>query len=303
MGSTLALVTGASTLGCRSTAPEAPQRLKLATGPPGAVYRVVGATLAEALDTQLPRSNVTTVASRASTDNLDMLRAGEVDLGLCSLDAVVTAEGDVPSGITALGRIYDSHLHLYVLDDSPVQDLADLSGRRVSVGAQDSGTAFTGHRLIDQTELDLDVLQLDQADSAQALQNGEIDAAFSLTGIPTPAIRDLASQQQLRMVPLTQATERLSQAYPGPYAPATIPATAYPDVASAATVAVPNVLLTGPDLGAELARLVTDTVFGQAQAIGADRPEASQINVRTGIATEPVPLHPGAVQWFRDQKR
>ncbi|RCV47203.1 C4-dicarboxylate ABC transporter substrate-binding protein, partial [Marinitenerispora sediminis] len=37
-------------------------------------------------------------------------------------------------------------------------------------------------------------------------------------------------------------------------------------------------------------------------AIAADRPEAAHINVRTGIATGPVPLHPGAVRWFREQK-
>ncbi|MDS1269252.1 TAXI family TRAP transporter solute-binding subunit [Lipingzhangella sp. LS1_29] len=286
-----------------SEAATMPAELRLATGPPGAVYRVVGAALAEALEAHFPHMQVHTVPSRASTDNVDLLRAGEVDIGLSSLDAAATAHGAAPSEIRALGRIYDSHLHLVVPASSRVRSLDDVSNRRVSLGARDSGTEFTCQRLLDQAGVDVEVVRLDQADSARALHNGQIDAAFSLTGIPTPAILDLARERRLRLVALPEATDLLARIDPGPYAPGTIPATAYPGLASTPTVAVPNVLLARSRLTVDTARLVTGTVFSRAEAIGANRPEASQINVRTGIATGPLPLHPGAVAWFREQKR
>lgn len=285
------------------THPDLPDELRLATGPPGAVYRVVGSALAEALESRLGRTRVRTVPSRASTDNLALLHAGEVDMGLSSLDAALVADGEPPSRLSALGRIYDSHLHLVALADSPIRELADLAGRRVSFGARDSGTEFTCRRLVELAGVELDDVRMDQAESAHALRTGQIDAAFSLTGIPTPAIEDLASRQPVRVVALEEATELLADAYPGPYAPATVPATAYPGVASVPTVAVPNVLLARAGLAEYIAHLVTATVFGEAETIGAARPEASQINVRTGIATGPIPLHPGTMTWFREHKR
>ena len=43
----------------------------------------------------------------------------------------------------------------------------------------------------------------------------------------------------------------------------------------------------------------TGSIASGAEAV----PEAWQINVRTGISTASIPLHPGAAAWFRDRKR
>ncbi|MFC7326354.1 TAXI family TRAP transporter solute-binding subunit [Marinactinospora rubrisoli] len=279
-----------------------PARLVLATGPPGAVFREIGAALAELLDRRLPRTRVTALPSSASTENLRLLRERRAHIGFSSLDAAVGESGEPPAGLSALGRVYDSHLHLVVAADSPIDSFADLAGRRVSFGAKESGTEFTVRRLAELTGLDVRAVHMDQAASADALTAGEIDALFSLTGIPTPAVSRLAERSQIRFVPLREEANRLADAYPSTYIPATIPATAYPGVAACDTVAIPNLLVARDDLAEEVAYVVAKTVFTESAAIAADRPEAAHINVRTGIATGPVPLHPGAVRWFREQK-
>ncbi|MEV4893230.1 TAXI family TRAP transporter solute-binding subunit [Nonomuraea sp. NPDC055795] len=284
-------------------------RLRLATGPAGAVYRRIGGALAEHVSRQVPGVTMSTVPSGASTDNIRMLRNGEVHLGLSSLDALITADGGAPPGLSAVCRLYDSHLHLVVMAGSPVRALRDLVGKRVSLGARDSGTEFTSRRVLELSRVAAEARLLSQAESAAALRDGAIDAMFSLTGVPTPAITELALRHRVRLIPLDSQVDALFTAFPGPYSPGTIPATAYAGVPATPAVAVPNVLLVRDDVAADLVYAIADTVFTHTRAItggGSSGPEAVpeawHINVRTGISTGPVPLHPGAAAWFRDRK-
>jgi TRAP transporter TAXI family solute receptor len=304
------LAAGGVLVGC-SRQPEADKvQLRLATGPAGAVYRRIGGALAEHITEQVPGATVTTVPSGASTDNIRLLQAGEVHLGLSSLDASITTDGSAPEGLSAVCRLYDSHLHLVVMAGSTIDEFRDLEGKRISLGARDSGTEFTSLRVLDIKPVNADGRYLSQAASAAALRDGEIDAMFSLTGVPTPAITELAQRHPIRLIPLDEQADALLTEFPGPYAPATIPATAYTGIAATRTVAVPNVLLVRNDLPDDLVYAITDTIFTHTRTIAsASRqdaeavPEAWHINVRTGISTAPIPLHPGAAAWFRDRKR
>jgi TRAP transporter TAXI family solute receptor len=304
------LAAGGLLVGC-SRQPEVDEaHLRLATGPAGAVYRRIGGALAEHIAEQVPGVTVATVPSRASTDNIRMLRAGEVHLGLSSLDALIPTDGSVPEGLSAVCRLYDSHLHLVVLAGSAIDEFRDLAGKHVSLGARDSGTEFTSLRVLKLGPVNAEGQYLSQAESAAALRDGEIDAMFSLTGVPTPAITDLAQRHPIRLIPLDEQADALVAAYPDPYAPAMIPASAYTGVPATRTVAVPNVLLARNDLPDDLVYAITDTIFTHTRTIAsASRdaaeavPEAWQINVRTGISTASIPLHPGAAAWFRDRKR
>ncbi|MEU4573585.1 TAXI family TRAP transporter solute-binding subunit [Nonomuraea sp. ATR24] len=295
------LAAGGLAAGCARRPEVEPARLRLATGPEGAVYRRIGGVLAGRVSEQVPGVTVTTVPSGASTDNIRMLRAGEAQLGLTSLDALITTDGRAPDGVSAICRLYDSHLHLVVMAGSPIGEFADLAGRRVSLGARDSGTEFTSRRALELARLELEWLYLSQAESAAALRDGRIDAMFSLTGVPTPAITELAQKHAIRLIPLAAQAGALITAFPGPYTPAMIPSTAYAGVPAARTVAVPNVLLVRNDLPDELVHAITDTIFTRAGPAAV--PEAWHINVRTGISTATAPLHPGAAAWFRDRKR
>ncbi|MFC4111703.1 TAXI family TRAP transporter solute-binding subunit [Nonomuraea zeae] len=304
------LAAGGLLAGCSREPEVGKVHLRLATGPAGAVYRRIGGALAVHISEQVPGATVSTVPSGASTDNIRMLRAGEVHLGLTSLDALITTDGSVPDGLSAICRLYDSHLHLVVMAGSAIDEFRDLAGKRISLGARDSGTEFTSLRVLELGRVKADGRYLSQAESAAALRDGEIDAMFSLTGVPTPAITELAQRHPIRLIPLDAQADALFTAFPGPYTPAMIPTTAYPGVPATRTVAVPNVLLVRDDLPGDLVHAITDTIFTHTGTItsgGRDDaeavPEAWQINVRTGISTASIPLHPGAAAWFRDRKR
>ncbi|NUT54008.1 MAG: TAXI family TRAP transporter solute-binding subunit [Saccharothrix sp.] len=291
---------------CSPTAVPVLDELVLATGPDGAVFREIGGALADALADELPGTRVVERRTAASVENVRLLRAGEVHLGLSSLDPLVDGallSADDPDGISAVGRLYDSFMQIAVPADSPVRVLADLEGRTVSFGPYESGTEFTATRLLSLLGVRVDARRMEHAEAARRLVAGSLDAILALTGIPTPAITDTLTTFPLRLLNLPAEAEKLAAAYQGPYVPATIPATTYTDLGPCHTFAVPNLLLARTSLDADVVEIATRTVFTQSSRIAAGHPEASRINVRTGIATGRVPLHKGAERWFRATKR
>ncbi|MFD1147480.1 TAXI family TRAP transporter solute-binding subunit [Saccharothrix hoggarensis] len=290
---------------CTSTDAPVLDELVLATGPDGAVFREVGGALAAALADELPATRVVARSTAASVENVRLLQAGDVHLGLSSLDPLVGAllDADDPGGISAVGRLYDSFMQIVVPAGSPVRRLSDLAGRIVSFGPSESGTEFTATRLLALFGISVDARRMEHAKAARELAAGSLDALLALTGIPTPAVTDILDTFPLRLLDLPDEAEHLAERYPGPYVPATIPATTYGNLGPCRTFAVPNLLLARTSLDADVVEVVTRTVFTQSSRIAAGHPEASRINVRTGIATGQVPLHKGAERWFRATKR
>ena len=283
--------------GCTSHSFEVPPSLVLATGPEGAVFREIGAALVAALREQLPGCDVTARPTGASVENLRLLHSGQAQLALSSLDPIV----DDVAGISAVGRLYDSFMQVAVPSAAPVRTLRDLSGRTVSVGPVGSGTEFTATRLLELLGVRARLLRMSHTEAAERLSSGGIDALMALTGIPTPAITSV--QDRVRMIELPEEATQLADRFPGPYVPATIPATTYGSLPPNRTFAVPNLLLALNSLSADVVEVVTRTAFTESARIVSGHPEASRINVRTGIATGQVPLHPGAERWFRSVKR
>ncbi|MBP2477315.1 TRAP transporter TAXI family solute receptor [Crossiella equi] len=298
-----ALLGGSGLAACSPVTEPVLPELILATGPPGAVYREIGTALVDELSKYLPRTNVRTVQTGASVENLSLLAAGRAHLGFVSLDAMLSRQSAPVQGVSAVGRLYDSFLHLVVPESSSLRTVKDLSGRRVSVGAAGSGTEYTVERLRRVSGISFNEVRLNQAESARQLEQGMIDAFFTLTGIPTPAILDVMTRVKIRLVEMNDEAHDMAEAEPSSYVPATIPKTTYTYLAPCRTLSVPNVLVTRDDLPDNVVRTVTETVFTKADTIAKDHAEARRINRSTGIATGPVPLHPGAAAWFRQFKR
>jgi TRAP transporter TAXI family solute receptor len=297
---TLAVAAGVVTARHR-TAP-APATITLATGPQGAVFLEVGRDLARAVVAIAPGTRVNTQVTAATVDNLRLLLAAEADLGFASLDAAAGASAG-PKGLLAVSRLYDSVLHLVVSADSPIKRLTDLRGRRVSVGATDSGTEFSCLRLMGLAGVRPELqLRLAQTPAMQAVATGTVDAAFSLTGFPTPAITELALRHPIRLIPLADQVAALDRSLPGVYGPAAIPEGTYRGSAVTETVFVPNLLLARPGLTDPVVSLVTEALLAPGSRRFWSNPDSRRIDVRTAIATGPVPMHPAALAWLRDHK-
>ena len=170
---------------------DAPAELRIATGPPGAVYR----EMAE----RFPRTRVWAVPTGASVDNLNLLASGGTELAFASLDATVAGlRSGTPHDVTAVARLYDSWFQALVPYGSPVRGLTDLTGRPVAAGASGSGTRFTTDRLVAVAGIAPRLVTATQDAGADALAAGTVDALLTLTGVPTPAVTRLAQNAAAR---------------------------------------------------------------------------------------------------------
>ncbi|MFC0003713.1 TAXI family TRAP transporter solute-binding subunit [Micromonospora siamensis] len=287
--------------GCRDE-PAEPVRIRIATGSPTAVYHAFGESLAAILNREMPGVRASVLVTAASRANVELVGSDRAELGFTQAD-VLTADVVGRSKVLAVARVYDDLLHLVTLAGGPVRRLADLRGRRVSVGAPGSGTATTAGRLLDVAHLTDGVRrqQLGLDDSVAALRAGRIDAFFFSGGLPVRAVEELAASTATRIVDLGEWTEPLRRAHGEVYVTRDIPRSAY-NTDPVSTVANPNYLVVRADLPEPLVREVTRLLMDRRAELARAHPAAGRMSPRSAIATDPLPLHPGAADWYRETK-
>lgn len=276
-------------------------RLTITTGSAGAVYNQLGAALSTAWASTL---GVTpeVLTSAGSGQNLDRLMAGQADLGISAADvAALRSLGD-GGRLRALARMHDDYVQVVVPAGSKVQRLADLRGLRVSVGPADSGVRLLTDRLLQTAGLrratDIQERRLAIDDAADGLARGWIDAFFWSGGLPTEQVASLAQRVPIRLVDLSDVMQAMSRQY-DVYEPATLPATAYHLSDPVTTLLLPNYLLVTDRMADPLAQALTEGVFDAQAALATANAAARSIDVRSGVETVPVPLHAGAMDYYR----
>ena len=295
---------GAAGLGLWNRNDNSPRgTIVIGSGPPGAVFHPVAEDLAGAVRARAPQVRVEVLVTRASVDNLHRLAAGSVGFGFVSLDSAGDDDGVRSGRVLAVARLYDSLLHLIVLRGSRVRAVTDLQGRRVAIGADGSGTEFTATRLLGMMGVRLGAaLQLSQEPAMKALESGAVEAAFTLSGTPTPAVTKTASRRALRLIPLEDSFGALDGVAPGTYTLTSVPERTYSGVEAVATVAVANLLLVRSDAPEWQVRLVITAVLDATSRRFWTHPESQRMDVKMAIATGAVRLHPVVRQWLRDHK-
>lgn len=279
----------------------------IAGGGPTGVYYAYGTRLADELSSSL---DVRMVAAETagSVDNLLRVSTGEALLGFAQGDAAADAVSgtgafDEPLAVQAVARLYDEYLHVVVRADSDIKGVADLSGRTVSLGAENSGVHVIAARVVDAAGVDTASVhdaRLDLGDSIVAMQNGEIDGFFWVGGIPTPGIAELAEDLPVRLLPIEQGwVNDVNELYSHAYRPSDFPVGLYGLEESEPTMAVPNYLVTATSTPDGIVRDILTGLFDARTLIAQEVPAAALLDRRQAIFTGPVELHPGAVDYYR----
>lgn len=143
------------------------------------------------------------------------------------------------AGVQIAFPLYPEEVHVLARED--IADLGALSGRRVAVGVEDSGTFLTASLVLDFAGVTpAERVTIGPRDSLEALLAGEIDAFFYVAGAPASLFEDpRLVGSNLHLLPLTD--ERLAAVYEQ----RTIPADTYPFLTGPVdVVAVKAVLMT-----------------------------------------------------------
>jgi uncharacterized protein len=295
--------------GCGGEGAGGGTRLSIATGGTTGVYYVYGGGLAKVISANLKNVQATASATSASVDNIKLVASGRADIAFSladtAADAVNGKEGfNGPQPIRALARIYDNYTQVAVTKASGVKTVADLKGKRVSIGAPNSGTLVIAERMLRSAGIDpasgIKAQRLGINESVQALKDGTIDAFFWSGGVPTAGITDLISTEKddVALIDTTDLLPKLTASYGDFYREITISGAAYGLTSDIKTVGVANYLLVSEKMSDDLAFDITKLLFDKKADLARVHPEAKNLDKQVAQQVAPAQLHPGAQRYY-----
>jgi hypothetical protein len=173
----------------------------------------------------------------------------------------------------------------------------------VSVGAAGSGTEFNARQILAAHGVlfeNIHVHNLGFGESADALREGRIDAAFVTAGAPTPAVANLAISIPINILPVDPAAAaRLIEDYPF-YTLYTISAGTYSGINhDVVTVAVKATLVVSTRVSDDIVYRMTRGLFEYRGQIALGHARGHDIDLSYAVEGVTVPFHPGAERFFR----
>jgi TRAP transporter TAXI family solute receptor len=294
-----------------SQAPGGGDRLSIATGGTGGVYFVYGGALADQITQNVEGVEATAEATSASVDNMQLIGDESSDVAFTLADtAADAAEGREefegrPVSAQALAQLYTNYTQVVAPAGSGINSIEDLRGRSVSMGSPGSGTEIIALRVLEAAGIDpdsdIDRQQLGVDESVDAVRDGTVDAFFWSGGLPTGAVTDLATTNQIVLLPTVDYLGALRSQYGEVYEETIIPAGTYEGVdEDVSVIGVPNYLVVNESMDEELAYQITRLLFDQQDALAEAHPEARNLDRDTAPQVPPLELHPGAERYYSE---
>lgn len=291
--------------------PASAQQLSIATGGTGGVYYPIGGGFAEMINNHIEGAQATAEVTGASVENMGLIMRGDADLALALADTVYQAytgtgdfDGRQVENTRALASVYPNAVQLVTLAESDIKSIADLAGKRVSVGAPGSGTELNVRALLESNGVDYEDFtpqRLNFNETADAIRDGDIDAGFWSVGPPTSSILNLAATRDIRLIGFSDEEIANAQEEEAVFAPYELAAGMYDGMDEAVqTIGIPNVLVVNADMDEELAYQLTQLLFENTDELIAVHPAANDTTVQFTMDSTPVPLHPGALRYFEE---
>ena len=255
--------------------------------------------------------DIVALAGNGSQSNVFELEDGNAELAFCQSDVMayayagtnLFAETGAVTCFSVLGALYTEQVQIVTVDPS-IKTVADLKGKNVSIGAAGSGVYFNAIDILGAyglTEDDIKPTYQSFGDSADALKNGQIDAAFIVAGAPTTAVTDLASTKDVNLVSLDAEHVAALLASSPYYTECTIPAATYGLDADVTTVGVGAVVLVRDDVSEDAVYALCADIFDNAASLTDTHAKYGEVTLEYAASMTSVPYHAGAVKYFAEK--
>jgi uncharacterized protein len=276
--------------------------IALATATPGGGFPLYGGVVAEVINAVDPSLRIECRNTKGSTENVPLLEASQVDLGL------VTGEVAFARATTLriLAAMYSTPGMFVVRGDGPAQSIADLKGKPVAFGAAGSGLVILARYVLDGLGLDMErdfqAIYLEHAGDGPAMVLDGRAAALWGGGIGWPGFARVAEAggRFIAPNPAEAAQIRSKHAF---LKPLTVPADAYPGQnAPIQSVGSWSFVLARPDLPDDVGyRLAKALNIGAAQ-LAAKLDQAKETTAANTAAATPdrAMIQPGVARYLRE---
>lgn len=295
------------------------EEIRFGTGGTAGTYYSYGTAFAEVAAADLTGVGFSVKTTAGSAANIRLLGEGFLQLAFAQNDMLSDALNGAgsfaqPDSAAAIGEnaaygavaaLYTESCQIVVPADSDIATVADLRGKTVSVGEEESGVLQNADQILLAHGLTRQMLTpkyLSFSAAAEAMRNGEVDAVFITAGAPTSAIESLAQEMDVRLLGLSgDVVDALTETY-GFYIPYTIPAGTYDGQREdVETVGVKSVLVASENLSPETVEALTASLFDHAAELQYSTPGAPRLDLAYAVDGLSVPLHAGAANYYAKQ--
>ena len=274
---------------------QAQQFINVLTGGTSGIYYPLGVSLTQIYGKAIPEAKSTVQATKASAENLNLLQAGRGEIALTLGDALSMAwKGDAEAGfkspldkLRGVSATYNNYIQIVASADSGIKTMADLKGKRISVGAPKSGYADFAK-----------VEYLPFGESVELIKNRQLDVTLQSAGLGVASIRDLATSVKIVVVAIP--AEVVAKVGDAAYQSAIIPANTYHgQTTDVPTAAIPNFLVSHAGVPADLVCKMTKSMYDNLDMMVAAHAAAKAIKRENAEKGMPLPLHPGAEKYYK----
>lgn len=295
-------------LGIFCSSPAMARTKSIATGSPSGIYYPFGGGLASVWSKSIEGFNMKAEVTGGSLINVIQVARGESDAALAQANVVLAAwrgEGKFPHAlpVSVLFSLYPNLVHVITLSDSGIEELSDLKGKTVSLGAPGSGTAITASSILDVLGMEGEAVSrqyLNYTETTDALRDGRIDAGFIVGGVGVAAVVELALTRDIRLLPFSEPEmTAVMEKYPA-YSAFQLPEGVYRGVEGVQIPAVWNVLVVHRDMDEDTAYRMTKAAYENRAALEGVTKAARYMTPDNAYRLPGVPLHPGATRYLSE---
>ncbi|MET0265179.1 MAG: TAXI family TRAP transporter solute-binding subunit [Duganella sp.] len=205
---TLALIAGICLLAYWLVDPAPPRSVRLGTGQENSAYEEFGKKYAAMLAKH--GVQVTLVPSAGSGDNLQRLRAGEVDIAFVQSGST-NEEAAEREGLSSLGSLFVEPVWLFLRQpegQAPITQLKQLKGLKINFGPAGAGAPRLFRQVLDLNGLeagDVQEFSLANTPAVVELLEGRIDGLVFTSAPEAPLIQMLLQTPGIALFDFTQA--------------------------------------------------------------------------------------------------
>lgn len=285
--------------------------ITLGTASSTGTFYYVGAAIGNAVS-EAGKLNVLVQATAGSNENVAMAQSGDIDLGMANCDALYAAYNGImgyadagKQDIQQVAALYESQLHVFVTEKSGINDISELKGKKVCIGSQGTSYLFINEAILNAygiTLNDVTPFYMSYAEAAEALANGDIDAAFQTGGYPIAGIQQYAATTAFRMLPVSdEVISKVNAEYP--FAKASIiPANIYENQANeseVATLSYMTCLFCSSKANDDQIYAFTKLMMETLDTYKDTNSSTQQISPDT-VATQYIPFNAGAERYYKE---
>ncbi|HJZ31679.1 MAG TPA: TAXI family TRAP transporter solute-binding subunit [Hyphomicrobiaceae bacterium] len=282
----------------------------LGTATPGGGFPVYGEALALSVNETDPSLEVRPTNTAGSFENIPLLEAGTLDIGLVQGEAALEALNGIgrpQANLRVIFAMYATPGMFMVRADSPYHTIDDLKGKPVVFGAKGSGLPILARYVLDGLGLDRDrdfeAILLERAGDGPQLVSAGKAAALWGGGSAWPGFTALAKAADggRFIVPDAEGIRRI-RAKHSFLETLTVPAGSFPGQPTAmVSVGSWSFILSRPTLPDALAYRLTRALNQSEARLAARLPQARETTAANTVASARRELlHPGTLKYLEE---